>query len=289
MTAKDIKQIQNRIFDVCHDVEKNIVVNSDTEAFIWAKQNSLRHAHAIKTIQEHAHVTGKTNLKILNASGLSCGSQDFATTSYLKKYTNLSFEWTALESPNSSYLSNDKFCKFVDMSGIQIELVDFSSTWDPDAKHYDRYDIVLFTEIAEHLDHSILLKTLKQMRGFLREDGLMIMTTPNLTSIINRLKILMGNGDGTFWGDGHSNLEKGLFGHIVQYDLQRLIRLLQDSGYSIERAYTFNYAYRSLGSRSLRTIFMIGTDFLSEIINHSAATIFVAAQKGAPVAIPLQV
>jgi hypothetical protein len=45
----------------------------------------------------------------------------------------------------------------------------------------------------------------------------------------------------SYWGDGTENMEKGLFGHIVYYNIPRLRRLLRDVGLEIRRSSTVNF------------------------------------------------
>ena len=220
-------------------------------------------------------------MKILNASGLACGHQDFSICEYLRKRYNI--EWTVFESPESPHLSNQKFKELVNMFSVKIELSDLAKVERPYG--LKTYDIILFTEIAEHLEHSALIRLLRRsIRDRLEDDGLLVLSTPNLASLSNRLKLLLGNGDLDYWGDGYRNLEKGLWGHIVCYDLKRLRRILNDCGLSCVQEYTFSHG-SGHKPRYLRKL----VNFISHGIPNSKSTLFVTAKKSSIREIPFQI
>lgn len=191
---RTIKSISQKIYGICFEVDRYISGCSHHDAALWAKVNSLRHAQTIKVILDYADVTNKRKLNILNASGLSSGHQNFAIVHFLRNNTPLEIHWHVFESPSSEYLDNDVFKKYIDNLHISMQLIDFNKI-----KYFDNdanvYDVVLFTEIAEHLDYSIFLQSLTLIRRIMVDDGLLILTTPNLVSLENRIRILFGNGD----------------------------------------------------------------------------------------------
>lgn len=54
----------------------------------------------------------------------------------------------------------------------------------------DYFDVILFTEIFEHI-LADPVKTLAKLYKMLRENGLLIMSTPNLGSLLSRMKLLL--------------------------------------------------------------------------------------------------
>ncbi|MEK6647558.1 MAG: hypothetical protein AABY84_12885 [Candidatus Firestonebacteria bacterium] len=284
-----IKTIANDIYEICYDVEKNIVGHSEIDATLWAKANSIRHSHTIHMILEYIKNNNKKELKILNASGLSCGHQDFSIVNFLRKNIQPKIEWKAYENPNSKYLSIDLFKKYLKGLGITIELSDFSKTANLYGEKDGIYDIVIFTEIAEHLDHSTLLNLLISIRKKMREDAILIITTPNLLSLPNRIKFFLGHIDSFYWGHGTQNLEKGLYGHIVNYDINRLIKLLNDIGYHTDKAYTFTFGYSPTTEKNLiKHLILKIIDFIALFFKNSRCSIFIAASKTHPQKIPFQ-
>jgi len=281
-----INEISEKIRDVCYDVDKNITGLSDEDARPWAQANSIRHAYTISAILEYHQSVKKDRINILNASGISCGHQDFSIADYLQK-SGIKYDWKVYESPGSRFLGDKNFKNYLKELDIDLEISDFARM-EPDklyGENNKEYDVVLFTEIAEHLDHSTLLNSLTAINRKLKDDGLIILTTPNLVSLPNRIRILFGNGTLTYDGDGTRNLEKGIYGHIVYYDQQRLRRLLNDTGFTIDKAFTFNYGEgRAKGGRRAAIAF---NDFLTYFFKNMRSTIFISARKSKPVKIPL--
>ncbi len=273
------RQIARELYDICYRVEREIVGQGTKMSRFWAKANSLRHAHTVKAILDYAVARELTELKILNASGLSSGHQDFSICNYLRKRYNV--DWIAFESPHGPYLASPIFNEMVNELFINCELSDLT-----DAKQlfgYGFYDVILFTEIAEHLDHPTLLRSLLGVRERLKEDGIIIVTTPNLAYLTNRIKLLLGNGDLHYWGDGTENLSQGLWGHIVYYDLNRLRRLLSDTGLSVVKSYSFNYGNLE------PTLFIFLSSLISLVVKNAKQTLFLVAAKHPQVKTPFQI
>ncbi|MBU1421105.1 hypothetical protein KJ978_01325, partial [Patescibacteria group bacterium] len=70
----------------------------------------------------------------------------------MKKFSNLEIDWTVVDSPKNSFLKKKKFKEFVKRFNLKIELADYNQVETFFQK--DTYDLTVFTEIAEHLDHS---------------------------------------------------------------------------------------------------------------------------------------
>ena len=101
-------------------------------------------------------------------------------------------------------------------------------------------NIVLFTEIAEHLPHDLFLRSLSLVRQILSAQGKFFLTTPNSDRLHFRINTLLGR-ETEYWGDGQANFRRGLFGHIVYYNIARLRRLLADVGLTMCEAKTFDF------------------------------------------------
>ncbi|MFH1507994.1 MAG: hypothetical protein ABIG46_06195 [Candidatus Omnitrophota bacterium] len=281
-----IKKIAKSIWEICFDVDKNITGLSKEDSLLWSDTNSIRHAHTIRTILDYIDRNNKSSLNILNASGLGCGHSDFSIVSYLRKNTHIDIKWKSLDSPDSTFLANNLFRDYIERLKIELDLIDFSKINGSDEFKGPDYDIVLFTEIAEHLDHSSLLEILIAIRKKIKEGGILIITTPNLLRLENRMRMLLGNADGPYWGDGRENLEKGLYGHIVNYDVKRLRRLLIDTGFKAVSVYTFTPGRGASQKTLLRYIFYKIIDVLSFFAKYFKAEIFMVAVKSDAVKIP---
>src|SRR3989339_843382 len=127
-------------------------------------------------------------VKILNASGLGSGDHDFSIVKYLKSI-NLSFEWDVYDSSENPYLKKSALEKSIQDLDINLIYFDYTKTMNNDNK---RYDIILFTEIAEHLDHSTLLNALNYLNEKLKDEGKLIVTSPNALWFLARINNLFG-------------------------------------------------------------------------------------------------
>ena len=139
--------------------------------------------------------------------------------------------------------------------------------------------MIVFTEIAEHLEHGTLLKVLCQMRECLVQDGILILTTPNLTSIRNRIKMVLGKGDLDYWGDGVTNYKAAIFGHIVYYDVNRMSRLLEDCGYEIITRITVSNGDGNGNLSLMRRVKQNLLSILTAILPNSGDTVLITAKK----------
>ena len=272
--------IASELRGACLEIEEKVVGWKDRQiSEEWAIANSLRHAHTIRSILRHVEQRGLKSVRILNASGLACGHQDVSIVGYLRD--KVSVHWTVFESPTSPYLSNDTLKKKITELNIQLNLCDFATA--EELYGHEDYDIVLFTEVAEHLEHGALLRALKSIEARLAVGGMLILTTPNLASIGSRWSLLKGNGDLGYWGDGQANCEKRLWGHIVYYDLRRLARILSDAGLSISGSFTFWY---KPDCKNVKTTLMY---LFSFVVPNSKQTLFIEASKASATPIPFQI
>lgn len=285
-----IEEIAEKIFDICYDVDKNITGLPEEDSRIWAKANSIRHAHTIMAMLDFIKKRNKNKIKILNASGIACGHQDFSILHYFRTHTKIVLDWVVFDTPVNEHLEKVLFKKYQTDLKIELNLSDFTRVdrdglFGPVKK---AYDIVLFTEIAEHLDHTAFLNTLSAVRKRMTDDGILIITTPNLVSLPNRFRILRGNTDGMYNGDGTLNGERGTFGHITLYDPGRLTRILEDVGFNVDLQYTFTFGHGPKEKEWGKRVIIKLNDFLSYFFKNSRINIFIVASKGDVKKIPLE-
>jgi len=269
-------QLAQELEPVCFDVEKNIVNHNDHDARTWAQANSLRHAMVLEEILNYCDLSNSNSMNILNASGLASGHMDFSIVSYLKKKASIEYKWTAFESPESRFINHTTFRKYVSELNIRIRLSDFKNAQDLYGPESD-YDFAIFTEIAEHLDHSTILSAFSSLQKRLKREGYLYLTTPNVLSLWNRNQILIGNGDFPYWGDGYENFKKGLFGHIVNYDINRLSRLLRDFGFRIIKCGTFTFTQKRYKQTLRHSCFSYILDWLCEHGARLGAALYIVA------------
>lgn len=88
------------------------------------------------------------------------------------------------------------------------------------------FDLVMFCDVFEHIiDHP--KHVFSEIHRILKVRGLMIMTTPNIAHIYNRITLLRGKNPQLFlWGLRHG--EQDPRGHFREYSMDELTYLLKD-------------------------------------------------------------
>lgn len=91
----------------------------------------------------------------------------------------------------------------------------------------NHFDIVILTEVIEHLTFPQMM--VSEIARILKPDGLLVITTPNIFSLGNRLATLLGT-DKVFRRVGSegfvSTIEYSAYGHVGHYSFNSLIGLL---------------------------------------------------------------
>ena len=95
----------------------------------------------------------------------------------------------------------------------------------------NEFNLILFTEVIEHLRIDPF-RALKEMFRVLKKDGILLLSTPNVT-LLNKINFLRGI---PYQGDIISEFEKlekiGHMGHFRIYDKNELIEMLQFIGFA---------------------------------------------------------
>ena len=136
--------------------------------------------------------TGDTSIE-LSCRGFRLHGLDFETKR-LNKAKNLSKKY------NQKILFENKSLKDIDT---------------PEA-----YDLILLGEVLEHFSDPV--KTRREIKLLLKSKGKVVITTPNMPSLRNRLKF------GLFGVFPDNNPE-----HLYYFDYRRFIRVVTDAGYRI--------------------------------------------------------
>ena len=123
----------------------------------------------------------------------------------------------------------------MESKGIRAVFQDLNSDRLPFQDNY--FDLVLLSEVIEHLVNPD--NALKEAHRVLKSNGILIVTTPNLSSWMNRVYLLFGYQPpdaetstqvrvGNPWRDG------SLSGHIRPFTVRALKELLIHYGFSVE-------------------------------------------------------
>jgi 2-polyprenyl-3-methyl-5-hydroxy-6-metoxy-1,4-benzoquinol methylase len=88
----------------------------------------------------------------------------------------------------------------------------------------ESFDVVFFLEVIEHLVYPTF--TINEIKRVLRKNGFLILSTPNVASLRNRIFLLQGK----HWQ--HEN-ETDPQGHVQFFDKHKLINYLSNKGFEV--------------------------------------------------------
>ena len=101
-----------------------------------------------------------------------------------------------------------------------------------------KYDIIIFSEVIEHLYTSPRL-VLNFVKTLLKEDGILILQTPNAVTLPYRFLMLIGRNPFMLLSENVLN-----HAHFREYTLQEMKKYLVSSHFEIVKGYRKNYFYR---------------------------------------------
>lgn len=121
---------------------------------------------------------------------------------------------------------------------------DLNNSQDPEQWRDDipQYDIIVFSEVIEHLYTSPVL-VLKFLRSLLRRDGIVIMQTPNAVVLHKRIKMLFGKNPYHLISENTQDPA-----HFREYTADELAEYCRRAGFSIDKMSFenyFDYRYRN--------------------------------------------
>jgi len=125
--------------------------------------------------------------------------------------------------------------------GIKTARVDLNSERFPFPDDY--FDVALAIEVLEHLTNTDHM--LNETRRVLKKGGLLVLSTPNLCSYVNRILVMLGYLPFNYevsqkWRVGkpiRNKMPYNAVGHLRLYNLRALKDHLEVSGFKLVRAY----------------------------------------------------
>lgn len=97
----------------------------------------------------------------------------------------------ATEHPSRGYIYAEEFRNFMDHEGVTIVPHDLA---EPFSFSDMTFDMVLYCDVIEHLPTEIISYSLREIKRVLKREGTLILSTPNLSRLSNRIKFLQGRG-----------------------------------------------------------------------------------------------
>jgi len=85
-------------------------------------------------------------------------------------------------------------------------------------------DCAVFTEVLGHLHYYYVSLVLNKINRALKRGGVSILTTPNIASLFNRLRLLLGKQPIYHY-------------HVREYTMREVVSLLREAGFEVIRAY----------------------------------------------------
>ena len=153
----------------------------------------------------------------LAGNHLDIGSGTGALISLLKK------SFPSIECSVCDY--SDSFMR---IPGQKVDIVNLNS--DPLPYADNSFDLVTFTEVAEHLENYYAI--IREIHRVLKPEGLLVMTTPNILNMKSRIRFFF-YGFWNFFGPmpvGHTSPESAL-GHITPLSYFFLGHTLLETGF----------------------------------------------------------
>lgn len=172
-----------------------------------------RRVELLTAIIKYTPADVKSNVKIVDA-GCAPGFTSIA----LKL---LGYDVTCLD------LDPDPYRKIFDTYGVKVLKVDLEHDKIP--LDSNNTNIVIFTEVLEHLNPYYISWTLSEINRILKYKGLLFLSTPNIASIGKRVKLILGKQP------------LGRF-HVKEYTMDEVAELLSQHGFKvISQRYSMAY------------------------------------------------
>lgn len=246
---------------------------------MWNLCHGPRNYEVLKTIAQHVEGSALGHLTVVNMSGMNEGKPDPVLHDLVRAcLPRTGLSWYVVDHPQSLTFTDPCIQRWVTERGIVCVPRDHRD--EAAALGTPPADIVLCTEIIEHLDYSDTIKLLRSCRDALKPGGVVIVTTPNAMFLGYRVLFALGRWDFLHFNDAPANVEQGLVGHTMYYDAQRLSRLLNALDYTNVQAATFNAGHGPGEYRNALTrLAAVTLRTLSKLVPRSAQVLRVVAQR----------
>jgi len=138
----------------------------------------------------------------------------------------------ALEHPTTCKRFTKKYLAKLEKERIILRACDLHSENLPWPKNF--FDFIVFSEIMEHLIPADLPFVIREIRRVLKKGGKLLVTTPNIASLLKRVNLLFGKNPNEF----DLRMHFDTYGHIREYTMGEVVNVLQEGGFRIvEKGY----------------------------------------------------
>lgn len=139
-------------------------------------------------------------------------------------------QFFAIEHPVSAQLYTKEYLKLIKQNNITLKTVDLRTYQYPWKDH--TFDFIVVSEVIEHLIPADLPGIIGELTRMLKKDGQLIVTTPNIASLLKRVNLLRGKNPIEFDLTLHEN---ATYGHIREYTMAELTAILQKAGLKVTK------------------------------------------------------
>jgi SAM-dependent methyltransferase len=260
------------------DTERDGQLNRDDRE--WNVGHGHRNFFVLSEIIRYIDSRKLSSVHLLNLSGMNEGKPDPVLFDLLKlTRSHLEVRWSVVDHPDSLTFTDLRIGRWVKARGLECINHDYRS--GPPPVPEAMADIVLCTEILEHLDYSVGISLLRCCQKALRPGGLLIITTPNAVYLGHRVLFALGKWDFLHHMDEPEYVDRGVTGHTIYYDGRRLSRLLRNLDFINVNVTTFNAGhgpgeFRNFLTRAAATTLRAA----SRLVPHSAQVLLASAQRG---------
>jgi len=173
----------------------------------------------------------------LTGKALELGANPYFMTVLLKRFTALDLVLANYFGPQPGVTSAAQEVLYQDWTTQQPTSAPFSYhhfnvEQEPFPFPAGDFDVVFFCEILEHLLHDPLA-VLREIKRVLKPGGTLILTTPNVSRLENRARMLAGVNIYDPYS-GHGSYAR----HNREYTSKEIAHLLRDSGFAIDALFT---------------------------------------------------
>ena len=173
----------------------------------------------------------------------------------------------ALEHPISMKEYSQEFLKIIKAEHIDLAANNLQEHKLPYKS--ESLDFILFSEVMEHLVPADLPGIMRDFNRVLKKNGLLIVTTPNVASLLKRINLLRGKNPVEFDLNIHEN---ATYGHMREYTMHEVETILQQAKFTVVQKKYFCIDVQ-------RNIFTRIENTAMQLMNALGNNLFVVARK----------
>jgi predicted SAM-dependent methyltransferase len=221
-----------------HYVRQSI---AEVDGIIFKGQGTLDEKS--KVFYEERYIAQLSKYPVIPSGGigLEVGLMEGILALTLQKLYNPK-QLFAIEHPVTAKLYTKKYLERIKHAGITLKTVDlrsFTYPWKDNT-----FDYIVVSEVFEHLVPAEIPNIVKELVRTLRKGGQLIITTPNIASLLKRINLVRGKNPIEFDLSLH---EKATYGHIREYTMSEVSQILERANLTVtQREYLMIDAKRNI-------------------------------------------